>query len=93
MEDITEEEVKERVQYIIGRITRAAKFFLSVIKKAAEVWKNIINFAKETYLLRKQLKQRQLYSIRSNWKAISDTRKPSQFIDKKPRFIVRKIIG
>jgi len=90
---ITEKEVKECVQYIIGRITRAVKFFLSVIKRVAEAWKSIKYFAKETYLLRKQLKKRKFYSIRSNWKVISDTRKPSQFINNKPRYMVRKIIS
>ncbi|PFR93497.1 hypothetical protein [Priestia megaterium] len=93
MKEITEEEVKERVQYIIGRIAKVVQSFLSAIQRIAEAWENIKNFAKETYLLRKQLKKRKLYSIRSNWKVISDSRKPSQFINNKPRYLVRKIIG
>ncbi|MED3932944.1 hypothetical protein [Priestia megaterium] len=93
MKEITEEELKERVQYIIGKVVKAVKFFLSVIKRVAEVWRSIKNFAKETYLLRKHFKGRHLYSIRSNWKVISDTRKSSQFINNKPRYMVRKIIG
>jgi hypothetical protein len=93
VKEIDTEEVMERLRYVISRITQAVKFFLSVIRKAAEAWRSIKNFAKETYLLRKHLKKRQLYSIRSNWKIISDNRKPSQFINNKPRFIVRKIIG
>lgn len=93
MKEITEEELRERVQYIIGKVVKAVKFFLSVIKRVAEAWRSIKNIAKETYLLRKHFKERQVYSIRSNWKVISDTRKPSQFINNKPRYVVRKIIG
>ncbi|MBM7585829.1 phage-related protein [Bacillus pakistanensis] len=87
MNSTQEETLNEIVQRIRQAIHELAKFLAPFVKKIIEVWNAIKDYKIKHIEYRESVR-----AVRSTWHSQKDTRKPSQYLQNKPRFIVRKII-
>ncbi len=86
---ISEEEAEWMIDHAVIGITAMMECLKPIVDAAMQMWKTIKDVALEVYEHYEKLSQKQ----KVTWPIVWDTRKRSQVMSNKPKFMVRKIIS